>query len=274
MIHIISELNIKNGQIVTKEEIESSLRNKYKKIYEVIRVINKKPLFLREHLNRLFKSIELVGVKSEFSIDDIIQYINKLIEINHIENKNIRITYINNDEQQVILLYYIRSKYPEKRNYFEGVKTVTVNKIRKNPNIKINDEKVREDIDKIIKNTNSYEAIMVNNERVICEGSRSNIFFVKDNEVITTEDSKVLLGITRQKVIEVCKNNNIKLIKRKIYMNELENFQGSFITGTSINILPVSKINSFYYNSVGNSIIKKIGLLYMEEVYSSLNKKY
>jgi len=97
-----------------------------------------------------------------------------------------------------------------------------------------------------------------NNDETISEGSKSNVFFVLDESIITSPDSQVLLGVTRSKVIEVCKNNGIDVIKRNIYFNELKDFEGAFITGTSNDVLPIKTIDDIVYNSSHNEIVKKV----------------
>lgn len=265
MINIISEKNLKNSEIISKEKVEQFLIKEKPKVYEVIRIINSKPLFLQEHVNRFNKSINLLGLSRKFEHNVILELIEKIIENNNISNKNIRMTYFY-DEEDILLLYFIKSPYPGKEIYTQGIKTVTVKKTRKNPNAKIYEKKLRANIDDILDNNNAFEAILINNNNIINEGSRSNIFFVKKDKVVTSKDKSVLLGVTRQKVLKLCSENNIEIEKRNIHVDEIKQFEGAFITGTSINILPIRQIDQHRYNFAGNELIKKISKLYDIEV--------
>ena len=110
---------------------------------------------------------------------------------------------------------------------------------------------------------------MIDENNIINEGSRSNIFFVKGNKLITPKDKNVLLGVTREKVIELCRKNNIKIDKRNIHLNEIKEFDGAFITGTSVNILPITQIDQNYYYSK-NELIESISKLYELEVNNEI----
>jgi len=61
MLNIVSDKNVLNNKIITKEETEKLLNQT--KIYEVIRVIDRKAIFLKEHFDRMNESIHLSGIK-------------------------------------------------------------------------------------------------------------------------------------------------------------------------------------------------------------------
>ena len=54
-------------------------------------------------------------------------------------------------------------------------------------------------------------------------------------------------GITRRTIIDIAKSKNIKVEERKISPDELDNFEGCFLTGTAAEVTPVSKIQNFNY---------------------------
>lgn len=100
------------------------------------------------------------------------------------------------------------------------------------------------------------EAIMTNSSGFVVEASAENIFFVKDNSIITPPISTgALEGITRDTVIEIAKQNNIPLIIDNISRDELYYFDEAFLTGTASEIVPVGKID---YRIIGQG---KIGPL-------------
>lgn len=265
MIEIVSQNNIKNGSVVSKEEMEKLLEEDNAKIYEVIRVMDRKPVFLEEHYQRMVESIRLSGVQGTIDFDTYKKSVEKLIYENSFNNCNIRVSYYFKDEP-VLLFYFVKSFYPPDELFKEGIYTVTVNLHRDNPNIKAYKDSFKDLIAKTLEKTKAFEAILVNDDFTVSEGSKSNLFFVKGNKIVTSLDSQVLLGVTRSKVIEVCFNNEIEVEKRTINKEEIQRFDAAFITGTSNDVLPIKAIDGIVYCSADNEIVKKVYMLYMDEV--------
>lgn len=270
MINIVSEKNVKNGEVITKQSMKLLLEQDLAKIYEVIRVIDRKPIFLKEHFDRMNNSIKLSGYKEEMEYKSFKSSIELLIKENDFDNCNVRVSFYIN-EKPLVLMYYIKSSYPSDELYKKGIYVVTVKKQRKNPNVKFFESSFRDTIDKILVEKGAFEAILVNDDDSVSEGSKSNVFFVKGNELITSVDSAVLLGVTRGKVIEACENSGIKVEKRNIFLNELQSFDAAFITGTSNNVLPIRAIDDIEYGSADNKTVKKTSELYLQEMVKEYN---
>ena len=92
----------------------------------------------------------------------------------------------------------------------------------------------------------------------IAEATGANIFFVNKNEseIHTPTPDNFLDGITRRTIIELAKKNGIKVVERKIKLDELKKFSGCFLTGTAAEITPVSKIEdiNFYIPKIVNKL--------------------
>lgn len=146
--------------------------------------------------------------------------------------------------------------YPDSQMYEKGVSLSIFRGVRKNPNIKEAKAELRIRIDDFLRENSSYEAVIVHDGKVF-EGSRSNLFFIKGNSIITAKANDVLMGITRQKVIEMAIDMNLPLIERDINLEELDSFDSAFITGTSINILPINCIGDATYDT-DNEVLKKM----------------
>lgn len=271
-MNILSEKNVRNGAVIDKEELNRLLDEDSAKIYEVIRVINRKSVFLEEHFQRMIESIHLSGTEGHLDFADYKKSIELLINENQFVNCNIRVSYYYNSGE-ISLFYFIESHYPSKQQFETGVHTVTAAVQRHNPNVKSFQKDFKEKIRQIMDESNAFEAILVNEDGTVSEGSRSNIFFVKDNKLVTSPDSAVLLGVTRNKVAEVCENNGIEVEKRTIKIHELDSFDGAFITGTSNDVLPIRTIDKRVYNSAENDTVKKASLLYLNEVRKETEQK-
>lgn len=85
------------------------------------------------------------------------------------------------------------------------------------------------------------EAILLNSEGHIIEGSRSNIFFVKDRKLFTPSLSTGCLnGITRQAVLKVAKAIGIKTANVKSGVLDLQNSDEAFLTNSLVGIMPLT----------------------------------
>jgi branched-chain amino acid aminotransferase len=148
-------------------------------------------------------------------------------------------------------------------------------KERSNPNAKIINNNFRSETDEKIKASKSYEAILVDRNNYITEGSRSNIFMVKDNCVVTAPLEAVLPGITREIIIEICKKEQINFFEENVSFKQISDLDALFITGTSPKILPISKVDDFVFKSSTNIIVQSIMRHYNRiiEEYIKENKK-
>ena len=259
-----------NGQLKATTHLDIFERIERPPIYEVIRVIDGVPLFLEDHLDRMRRSASLVGCNIERSDQAIERDIKELIVQNKIENLNIKLLCVDVEGMgQVFLAYFIKSFYPPKEYYEKGIHTILFHYERENPNAKIQMAAFREEVAKELEKNNAFEALLVNKDGYIPEGSRSNIFFVKGEKVFTAPKGDVLLGITRKHILEVCNQLNIEVVEKNIHMEELDSLDGAFMSGTSVNVLPIASIDDIELDSVNNRIIKIV-----REAYENRMKEY
>lgn len=209
-------------------------------IYEVLRVVEGVPLFLEEHIGRFYKSAEIAGKTIHFQNTEVETFINSLIEKNKVTDGNILLSCKTN-----LKAFFISHRYPQSNWYRTGVKCGILNAERNNPNAKVYQTTVRQQADEIIQNEKVYEVLLVDHYGRITEGSRSNVFFVKNRQLLTPPADDVLLGITRQKTIQIAKEAGIPFFEKEIFLNDLNRFDAAFLTGTSPKILPLSKAGNF-----------------------------
>ncbi|MEJ8555411.1 aminotransferase class IV [Tepidibacter sp. Z1-5] len=274
MIQIEGNYYILNGIIHNADEKVKFSEGINSSIYEVVRVINGKILFLEQHLERLFKSAKILGFKINTSKERIVKHINLLIDKNNCKNINIKLIFTELDkEEQKLIIFCIKSYYPDKQMYEKGISTILYHSEREKPNAKVGNNKLREKINNELKFKNAFEALLVNKEGLITEGSRSNMFFVKGEVIYTAPSQNVLLGVTRNIVVDICKKLNIKIKENCIYENDIYCLDGAFMTGTSVNVLPIKNIEKCNLNSNCNSIISKIIKEYDKCINEYLYKK-
>ncbi len=268
----ILDYYICNGKVLSTENLNGFNKISFSSIYEVIRIIDGIPLYKNDHINRMRKSAELLGYKINKSNSEISKEIYNLIEINKGYNLNIKIVSSNPDNQeQILLVYFVKSFYPSVENYGNGVDTILFHSYRENPHVKIVNADIRVKVNIKIKEEKVFEALLVNENGYITEGSRSNIFFVNKEKIYTAPSGKVLLGITRKKILQVCKDLSFDIIEEHVHIDQLDNFDGVFMSGTSVGILPIATIGDKRYNSSHNIIINDIQKAYLKNVEEYLN---
>ncbi|MGY3438324.1 MULTISPECIES: branched-chain amino acid aminotransferase [unclassified Marinovum] len=91
------------------------------------------------------------------------------------------------------------------------------------------------------------DALFMDFRGYVAEATGANIFFVKDGEVHTPDPDCILNGITRQTVIKMLKDRNIKVHERHIMPEEMEGFEQCWLTGTAAEVTPVSQIGEYTF---------------------------
>jgi branched-chain amino acid aminotransferase len=257
MSECILDFFVADNQLVRSNSFKKYLFTEGTTLYEVIRVINGKCLFLEDHLMRLFQSAGLAGININLSKEEITQRLKMLIESNKINTGNIKILYNRNLPEAQFLAYFISHSYPAEEDYSQGVKLIFYKAMRVNPNAKVVNDTLRRNINQKILDAKAYEALLLNENNEITEGSRSNVFFIKGNRVVTPPVVEVLPGITRDHIIRVCQALSIPLEERKVKKNEIDTFDSVFLSGTSPKVLPVQFIEDVCF-TVKNSLLRSI----------------
>ena len=91
------------------------------------------------------------------------------------------------------------------------------------------------------------DAMMFDYRGYVAEATGANIFFVKDGEVHTPDPDCFLNGLTRQTVIGMLKQRQVKVHERHIMPEELEGFEQCWLTGTAAEVTPVGQIGDFNF---------------------------
>ena len=265
---------ISNDKVIPVSEAGTLSAGSSRTIYEVIRVISGVPLFLERHLARMEASAKLIGYTGKLISDKVQNSIFELIKANNNPDKNVKIIAYNLENSTPdYMAYFIQSSYPAPEEYRKGVNGILLNEERTNPNAKIVNSSFKERVTAALTHVKAYEALLVNSENEITEGSRSNVFFVKNGTVLTAPGGNVLIGITRLCVFELCEKLNIKVLEKPINTAMLGEIDGVFMTGTSPKILPISKIDDMHFSSSANPVIKALMKGYDNMVVEYIKKK-
>ena len=118
------------------------------------------------------------------------------------------------------------------------------------------------------------EAIMLDKNGYISEGSGENIFIVKDGHMYTPTTDHCLNGITRQSVIQIAKDLNLQVKEKNLDYDELLNADEAFFTGTAVEITPISKLDNNSINNGSRGEITKQLQEKFQEIISGHDKFY
>jgi branched-chain amino acid aminotransferase len=240
---------ISNNGLISEADFNSAIFSSDRSIYEVVRVIDGVAIFLGDHFVRLQKSFKTQGIVFDVSFKDFAQNVSELICLNQITDGNFKFVYSIVENTMHWAFYFIHHSYPTKQDYIRGVSTDLLYAERENPNAKIIQNRIRERANQLIYDGNLYEMLLVDREERITEGSRSNVFFVKDEVFYTAPESMVLVGITRQKVIECIRKLGFSIVEIAVAESDVFRFDSVFLTGTSPKVLPIRSIGNQIYNT-------------------------
>ncbi|MCU4165209.1 aminotransferase class IV [Carboxylicivirga caseinilyticus] len=218
-------------------------------VYEVFRVEDSVPLFIEDHLKRLKNSANIANIELWKTSSQIKQVIKTLIAANNSDDGNIKLDFkINSNSEREFQAYFLPSHYPSETEYKKGVVACFQQAERPNPTAKIFNSKVRGQANSIIEKEHVYETILVDHLDHITEGSRSNLFFIKDEQFFTAPDEVVLPGVIRKKVLEIIEMKGWNIQFKSLHKDELSTMDAAFLTGTSPRVLPLNNINSIKFN--------------------------
>jgi len=276
MAEYIGKNGIYDGEIFELSEI-AHLSEKYFSIYEIVRVEQSVPLFLDNHLERLFHSLALEGLSINETKQMLDEKVYSLIKTNQYSNGKIKFVFYfplyPQSNSYHYLIYFTEAIFPEKDQYKYGVDVGICQAVRNDPNAKVMNTEARKLADQRIKQTDVFEVLLSDNEGYITEGSRSNVFFIFKDKLVTPPDEAVLQGIARKNVLEICNENDISLEIRKVHQSELKQAESVFLTGTSLKVLPVREIQKIKYR-VKSKLLVFLMSAYDQKIEKHINNKW
>lgn len=241
-------------------------------VYEVFRVISGVPLFLEDHLERLQNSMKAGEITT--GIENLTKEIYLLLSLNQYEPGNIKIIVWKEGENVHNMVFYDSHLYPTQAMFESGVIIGMFEHERKNPNVKLFDAEMRRQASVKISELGFYEILLIARSQMITECSRSNIFFIRNNHIITPPSDQILEGITRKHIIEIIRQKRFSFSEESVFTHQLGEFDSVFLTGTSRRVLPVKKIEPFLYEyNTKHPLILEIRALFIEKCRKYIETK-
>jgi branched-chain amino acid aminotransferase len=111
------------------------------------------------------------------------------------------------------------------------------------------------------------EALLLDNEGYVAEGSGENVFLVQKGKLVTPELTSCLEGITRDTVISLADELGLEVKERRITRDEVYIADEAFFTGTAAEVLPISELDGRIIGSGGRGpITEKLQSMYFDQV--------
>lgn len=256
--------------VLTPDSSLSDLIPEGKVVYEVVRLIDGKPLFWHDHFLRLVESCRIAQLNFGLPSGSFTKAIRDLVIANNIQSVNCKIEVFMVGGLLHYRLLVLPSHYPDQNLYATGISLGFLHEERQDPNAKVVNASVRSKADRLIKEGDYYEVLLVNGKGEITEGSRSNVFFIKGSTLITPPVVDVLPGITRYQVLKIAQKLEIPIVEVAVNVSDVSDFDLMFITGTSPMLLPASRVGNLNYNP-DNAIFKSLLNEYRQNVANDLN---
>ncbi len=245
-------------------------------IYEVVRVNDGVILFCEDHMKRLFHSLKKKNIHLHITPDRVISELYSLVQYNAKSEGNIRYDIYVYENKIERWAYFIPHFYPPIEWYTSGVDVVSLRDTRQDPSFKSFHKEIRKKTELLLNNSKAYEVILIENNGYITEGSKSNIFFIKNETLYTAPDDKVLSGITRKKVLQCIERLSLPVKYELVKYDEIKHYDAAFLTGTSPKVLPIKKFDDISFNPkhrITQILIKEYDQLIEEYIALHGNKK-
>ncbi len=235
-------------------------------VFDVMTTQNKKAFLLDEHWTRLKNSAKTLNLEIPLSLDEYKKTISTLLEKNNFSKSNIRTiltggiscnAFVPEKKKETFYILVEEAQNLPEKFYTNGAKVITINYKRNLPHAKITNYIMAIKHQKEKEENDALEIIYTKNNQAL-EATTSNFFIVRNNKIITSHKN-ILHGMTRNLVLKLAKENNIKTEEREIKTEELLKADEVFLTASNKNIVPIVKINQVQIgNGQPGDITKKL----------------
>ncbi len=258
-----------NGKFVKSEEATVSVFDQGllygDGIFESFRSVSERLYKFPRHFERLMKSAAALNYPIGLNQRELEEILLKLREKNKLNNAYYRVTVTRGKGQigfrrdmrneLTVLIIGTEFKGFEDSYYAEGINLHLAQTRRNAPEAISPKIKSTSNLNSLLgkleaKAAGAFEVIMLNSNQHICEGASSNIFWTKGQWVFTPAPSTGLLeGVTRATIIRLCEEKlNLRVIGGEYKLQDLKFADEVFITSTTLEAMPVVRVDDFIIN--------------------------
>ena len=234
-----------NGRVIDKESSGDIFEPGFLfgwGVFEVLRAYKGKIPFLNQHIKRLNKSLILLEIgEADLNWENAV---GNLLKENGLEDAYIRMTVYKKRQAVGVLIYVDKFEYYKEDAYKKGFNSTISSYRRCSKNICSQVKSLSYLPNRFAwlgaQKKKKSEALILNPRGSLAGGSRSNLFLVKDNKVITPSiEDGAFCGITREVVMKVLKELNIDIKEEVISIEDLYSCQEAFLTSSLMEVMPL-----------------------------------
>jgi branched-chain amino acid aminotransferase len=214
---------------------------------------------LKEHTDRFFNSAHILGMKMPYDKNVIMEAHKKAVKENKLESAYIRPMAFYGAEAMgisaktlsthVIVAAWEWGAYMGKEALENGIRVKTSSFSRHHVNVTMCKAKANGNyMNSILAHQEAIqdgydEALLLDVNGFVTEGSGENIFIVKHNKLITPDLTSALEGITRDTIIQIASDLKIPVIEKRITRDEVYTADEAFFTGTAAEVTPIKELD-------------------------------
>jgi branched-chain amino acid aminotransferase len=238
-----------NGALLPREQAHISIFNQalfYSfGVYESIEIDGGVLFHLDDHLERLFHSAQLIELPMRYSRQTLRAWVEALVEADSISEALLRIIVFGPNGDDDLLVYILPGPLPHYPStyYTRGATAITYEGCRPLPQAKTLNTLVNYLALRRARRLGAHEAFLVDPYGCLTEGSRSNLFAVRQGTLVTPPAQQVLSGITRDLVLRMAAARGIPAVERPLPRDELERIEEMFVTSTSMHVIPIVRVD-------------------------------
>ena len=239
---------------------------------------------LQEHTDRLFRSAHIMNMPVSFDKETINEATRAAVRENNLATAYIRpmIFYgsegmglrADNLKTHVIIAAWEWGAYLGKEALEKGIKIRTSSFARHHVNVSMCRAKANGHyINSMMAlqealSSGCDEALLLDTDGFVMEGSGENIFIVRDGVLYTPDLSSALDGITRKTIITLAEDEGIKVVEKRITRDEVYIADEAFFTGTAAEVTPIRELDDRLIGSGARGpISEKLQRLYFDQVH-------
>ncbi len=216
-------------------------------VYESIKVIQGKVFYADKHIARFFHSAECIDMEMGFSQEEVIKWVTMFIIHEKLENALLRLLAygdIEKNKQARIYIFALGLTFYPNILYSKGAKAITYSGERFMPDSKSFNLLLNFLAYKKAQENEAIEALLIDKEGYVREGTRSNVFIIEKDMIVTPPASQVLLGVTRDLLMQWVAEKGWSVTEEKLTNARLCDAQEVMITSTSMNVMPIVTIDN------------------------------
>jgi len=261
---------------VTSAEFERLLPGeiKGKGAFETMRMYDGRIFAFADHMKRLSGGLRHFGIGLPVSRVEILEIISRLSKINRLRNSRVRIIIWQDKGGKKISMSLQPLSLPSAAKYRKGYSVMTF-ALKRRPtrhaHVKSIDYKELRRISKEAHRKGFDEALLLNDQGDVVEGTRTNLFLVKDGTLYTPAlRCGALNGITRQKVIVCARGLKVPVRQVRVKPAALLYSDEIFLTGSTLEIMSVTRVDG---EKVGGAIHERSLVRRLQRAYKEMVKR-